>query len=203
MDQTIRLGSIHRVGKTGEVNQRWVSAAAFILNSLVDCFSPAAPRHNPCSFLLTAWSSWKHNLCASVENNKNSYTTFLPRNRTDKSQPNLAVEKTGRCCTHVSIPDHLPSVLLALPFSYFLVLGQQGHLEITGRGVQASGKTAVFCRRGSTMWLQNWNNKTNGIWKKSTPGYNQWDSWLAPKLWREAPPWQTKLRLGRSLHVPC
>lgn len=116
-----------------------------------------------------------------MENNKNCYATFLPHNRTDKSHPNLAVEKTDRCCTHVSIQDHLPSVLLALPFSYFLVLGQQGHLEITGRGVQASGKTA-FSVEGVAQYdyRARITNKTSGIWKKSTPGYNQWDSWLAP-----------------------
>lgn len=53
---------------------------------------------------------------------------------------------------HISIQDHTPTVLLLLPFSYHLILRQERHLELTGSGLQASGKT-VF----SAEWVERCN----------------------------------------------
>lgn len=69
---------------------------------------------------------------------------------------------------HISIQDHTTSISVLLPFSYFLILRQERHLEMTGRGLQGPGKR-VFWRTCSMVCLQNRNKSSELNMKKNQP----------------------------------
>lgn len=121
--------------------QWYVSAAAFLLNSLVTCSSP-----HP------SWFCLKHNIYALVEKNRNGKTAFLPHNGTDRSHSDLAVgEKMDRCSTK----HYVRSLTECSANPAFFICSGIGATETSRdhrQGTAGFWKTG-FCRRGKMMWL--------------------------------------------------